>query len=184
MKQLVIGILVLVISFATTGQARGQEVETCQTQTCDTKAGLKLSIKLDKESYHLKETARLKVTLQNVGHSQITLFKKMGWGASASLSLAILDERNNPLPPTFIDDAFRFRSFSKEDFASIMPDESLQKERGVNLQQYGIVKPGKYQIVVWYNSPVSKRNAPSGLDIWSSENGMLMSKSISFNVIE
>lgn len=184
MKQLLIGILLLVILFTTIGRARSQEIEVCHTQTCDIKAGLKISIELDKESYHLNETARLKVTLQNVGQSNITLFKKMGWGASSSFYLAILDERNNALSPTFIDDAFRLRSFSKEDFTSIMPNQSLQKERGVNLQKYGIVKPGKYQIIVWYKSPVSKENAPSELDVWSSENGVLMSKAMSFTVVE
>jgi len=165
-----------------TSESRTQTIKP--TKMSDTRAGLKLSIEVDRTSYGANETARLRVTLQNVGKSPILVLKKIGWRASSGFSLAILDKDNNELPRTFIDDAFVGRSFRRDDFVSIMPGQTLQTERGVDLRAYGIKTSGDYQIIVWYRSPVSRKQAPRGLETWSFEKGLLVSKPVRFTVID
>jgi hypothetical protein len=85
---------------------------------------------------------------------------------------------------TFLEDALHHPPFPAEDFITIQPGESLEKERWLDLHGDGIRTPGVYRVTVWYHSPIPREFAPSGLKIWAMENGVLQSKPVTFKVTQ
>ena len=130
----------------------------------DTYKGLNISIRLDKPSYRLGNTATVEVNLKNIGDVPITIYKKLGWGCLGSLGYGLADSQGRGLMPTFIAASFYGPPISPEDFITLRPDEAIQTHREIEIgRQEGIKKPGLYHLSVWYNNPVSQDFAPEGL---------------------
>jgi len=150
----------------------------------DTKSGLRLSTKLDREVCKLKDDPVLKITLTNVGTSPIALYKKMYWGYSASLTLIVRDASGKTVEPDTIYDAKDRPPFRIEDFKTIQPGESFEVDKAISLRNEGVVEAGAYKFTLFYQSPVLQSDAPEIPGVWVTENGPLKSKSVTLQVIK
>ncbi len=151
-------------------------------RTADTKYGLNLSVKLDRETYRLADDPKMTIYLKNVGPSAITLYKKMGWGASSSLFLGVADANGNWLDKNVLNDHKDRPPFAREDFTALEPGQSFEIRAWLSLDGEGVTGPGRYSVSVWYQSPVSVNFAPKGMTVFVRENGSLQAKPVSFEV--
>src|SRR5262249_38421424 len=80
----------------------------------DTRYGLNLSVRLNRDTYRVADTPRVTVCLKNVGSSPLVLYKKMLWGASSSLFLWVHDARGRSLDKHVLHDYQDRPPFAKE----------------------------------------------------------------------
>jgi hypothetical protein len=170
------------MSIALSGAAINQRGRVHEGKLSDTRDGLNLSIELDGESYHLDDVAKLKITLKNVSQTPITVFKKFGWGPSSSFIFSISDDRGKEIERTAFADSTHWPPFSKEDFATLEPGESIQQDSELDLEGEEVKVVGVYHINIWYHSPIPRRSAPEVPNLWSAENGTLRAKPVRFKV--
>jgi hypothetical protein len=182
----VISILMMVLAATVvlSDTVQNQHGSKRKTELPDTKDGLQLSIEVKGDSFHINDIPKFKVTLKNISRAPITIYKNLGWGRSSSLTLSILDNRNRMMRKTTLADASHVPPFPREDFITIQPDESIQKEFILGLRDEGIKAPGVYKVVVWYHSPIPRKFAPKDVQIWAMENGVLQSKPAIFKVTQ
>jgi len=173
--------VLLVTVGSSSNMARDQLVHH-ELQLSDTGHGLRLSIQLDAKVYNLHDVGSLTITLTNVGGTPISVYRKFGWGRSSSFLLSIADANGKPIERTMLPDAHHSPPFSVEDFASIKPGESIRLERDLDVEGEEIKEPGVYTIRVWYHSPIPRRFAPHGMNVWTKENGVLRANALSFRV--
>ena len=172
----------LLVTLIVSVMAKNQHRDVRKTEPSDTKDGLQLSVELDKESFRLDETPTLKIRLRNVSQSPISIYKKMGWGRSSSFTISISVVQGELGERRFLEDALDHPPFPAEDFITIRPGESVERERLLDLRGDGIKSPGIYKATVRYHSPIPREFAPSGLKVWAMENGVLQSKPASLKV--
>jgi hypothetical protein len=148
----------------------------------DTKYGLKLSVRLNRDTYTLADTPRMTVCLKNVGSSPLVLYKRMLWGASSSLFMGVDDARGKYLDQKVLHDYRDRPPFAREDFITLEPGESFEVKTPLDFEGEGLTEPGKYTVTVWYRSPVSLDFAPQGPNVFVKESGSLQSKPVAFEV--
>jgi hypothetical protein len=184
MKQIFIVtfVSIFLLTITPNGMADKQSRVKPRVKPTDTKEGLQLSVELDKESYGLGDTARMKIRLRNLSQTPITIYKNLAWGASSSFTLSISAISGKLAERTFLDDAMHHPPFPREDFTTIQPGEFVEQERQLDLRGDGIRTLGVYQIKIRYHSPVPHQFAPEGLKIWAMENGELRSKPVTLKV--
>ena len=158
-----------------------QSEKTAQ-EASDTRHGLKLSIELDRESYAPREAPKLRISLKNESNAPIAVYKEIGWGASSSLMMIVFDITGQGLESDTVFDARHQPPYRQEDFRLINPGQSFSVVPRLSLQLLGVMGPGTYRLVVWYQSPVWQEFAPQGLPVWVRENGSLQSKPVTFKV--
>src|SRR5712692_7102231 len=156
----------LLVTLIVSVMAKDQHRDVRKTEPSDTKDGLQLSIELDKESFRLDETATLKIRLKNVSQSPTAIYKKMGWGPSSSFTISISIVQGELGERRFLEDTLDHPPFPAEDFITIRPGESVERERLLDLRGDGIKSPGIYKVTVWYHSPIPRDFAPPGLKPW------------------
>lgn len=184
MRQIIFAILVSLLSVTEvlngmpTTQHRGKR----EPGPRDNKDGLQLSIELDGEHFGINDVPTLKITLKNISQVPIAIYKNLAWGRSSSLTLSIVDDHEKMVRGTTLADASHVPPFPREDFLTIGPGESVQKESILGLRDEGIKGLGAYKLVVWYHSPIPRDFAPSGLNLWAMENGVLQSKPVTLKV--
>jgi hypothetical protein len=175
-------LVALLVTITVISMANKQRHNKRQIEPSDTGYGLQLSTELDGETFHLQDVAKLIIKLKNVSQGSITLYKHLAWGRSSSFTMFISDEHGKAVRGTFLEDAMHVPPFSKDDFVTIQPGESVEIKRLVDMRGDGIKASGIYQIAVRYHSPVPREFAPEGLEIWAMENGVLQSKPVTFKV--
>jgi hypothetical protein len=126
----------------------------------------------------------LTVALENVSDSPIAIYKKLGWGRSASFSLSISDQHEDFVIPKMRDDAMYRPPFRSEDFITIQPGEAIKQRRLLSFETNGIDAPGVYTVIVNYHSPVSMDLAPEIPNLWTKGNGELQTKAMRFSVTQ
>jgi hypothetical protein len=184
MKKLVqrswlIGLMSVTIIQATTSK----QVSTAKpSQGSDTVRGMHLSALIDSDTFRRSDTAIVQLRLVNVSKSTIALYRHFGFGA-AGFGFDIRDETGRSVEPKIIPDSFPQPPFSREDFALIKPNTSLNHTVKFALWEYDIKAAGKYQLWVVYNNPIPAKLVPKGLRAWTSE-GRLDAKPVSFSVID
>lgn len=177
-------LVALLMTITPISMANKQHRNKQRIEPSDTGYGLQLLTELDGETFHLQDVAKLKIKLKNVGQGPITIYKHLAWGRSSSFTVFISDEHGKAVRRTFLEDAMHVPPFSKNDFVTIQPSESVETKRLVDMRGDGIKAPGIYQITVRYHSPVPREFAPEGLEIWAMENGVLQSKPVTFKVTQ
>lgn len=155
-----------------------------ENEPTDTKFGLRLTVEVSGEKFTLSGSPYLTVTLMNVSDSPIAIYKKLGWGGSASFSLSISDQHDDFVMPKMRDDD-RYRApFRSEDFITLHPGETIKQRRLLSFETKGIDAPGVYIVIVSYHSPVSRDLAPDIPNLWPKGNGVLQAKAVRFSVTE
>lgn len=172
----------LLVTLIVSVMGANQHRDLRKTEPSNTKDGLQLSVEADKESFRLDETPTLRIKLRNVSQSPIAIYKKMGWGRSSSFTISISVVQGELGERRFLEDALDHPPFPAEDFITIRPGESVERERLLDLRGDGIKAPGVYEVTVRYHSPIPREFAPSGLKLWAMENGVLQSKPVSLKV--
>jgi len=150
----------------------------------DTKYGLNLSVKLNRDTYRLADTPRVTICLKNVGSSPLVLYKEMLWGMSSSLFLWVDDARGRTLDKSVLADYKDRPPFAKEDFITLEPGQSFEVKTPLDFEGEGLSRPGRYTVTVRYRSPVSLDFAPKGMNVFVEENGRLLSKPAAFEVTQ
>ncbi len=179
-------VFVIVTLLGWVSASAGQGKAGKSRRPADTINGLRLAVEIEGgvRKFHPDDSFEIKVKLTNVGKVPLTLYKDMGWGWSSSFFLSIVDARGRQLESAFLDDSLHRPPFAEEDFVTIKPGESLERENLVALEQYAIKAPGVYRVIVWYASPVPQEFAPAGLKIWGLDKGRLESKPVKFEVVK
>lgn len=155
-----------------------------ENEPTDTKFGLRLTVEISGEKFTLSGSPYLTVALMNVSDSPIAIYKRLGWGGSASFSLSISDQYDDFVMPRMRDDD-RYRApFRSEDFITLHPGETIKQRRLLSFETKGIDALGVYTVIVTYHSPVSSDLAPDIPNLWPKGNGVLQAKAVRFSVTE
>jgi hypothetical protein len=148
------------------------------------KDGLKISAEMQRSTFQLsKDDMILQITLTNVSQSPITICKRGVWERVLWHSIAIKDEQDNFVFPTFIGERWDEPPLSKEDFITIQPNKFIQQKSVVPLDNFNFKRAGNYRLYVSFYSLYSQEKAPNGLQFWDSKHGSISSKPISFRVV-
>jgi len=143
-----------IVSFAGhTGKAKEREQNATVEQRLK---GLGLSLVAHKRRYKRNDQLKLDVMLKNSREEDVYVFGTLDWGYSASLVLHVRDASGKEIEPVVVFDAQTFTSpDDKGAFLKLRPNHSLGTTFFSPLKFLNLTRPGRYAIVVEYNSPFS-----------------------------
>lgn len=150
-----------------------------------TSSASKLSVLLrsDQNQVNLGAPLLLEIHVVNSGSEPVALYSDLRWGYSASLSLQVMDSRNQPVEPEFVDDALTKPILAESlPISLIYPGHFLGVLSARRLEDAGITKQGKYKLQVQYHSPLSAQRV-SEKAFWSREDGPVLSNTLIVEVI-
>jgi hypothetical protein len=137
-----------------------------------------VELRTDKDSYKAGENIIIEVLLTNRSGASFYVYNNLDWGESASLSLWIKDESTGKsVPQHFYADALTPPPNSKADFMKLLPRHVYGVVLKTTLDELGLGKSGKYELIVNYHSPIPARFG-FGLPIWGKEKGSISSKPV------
>lgn len=130
---------------------------------------LTISVQTDRKTYHLGDTITTTVFLTNTGKDDFYILGHLGWGYSAALTFHLLQGNDHEIQRGFLEDEVTPPPQSRRDFVCLEPDEFLGTVRHDTTKYLAIKDPGKYSIVVDYNSAIARedKDLTFGLDVWS-----------------
>lgn len=144
--------------------------------------GLIVTAEADRTEYRLNGKMNLTVSLVNKSPKTIYVFDDLGIGESASLSVDVTDAATGTfITPALLSDALPPPPASKDRYIRIDPPYLYGVNFDLKLADLGIVRPGKYKLVVSYHSPVTDKFT-FGLPAWTKDMGVLKTSPIIFHV--
>jgi hypothetical protein len=144
-----------------------------------------LSLVADRRSYNRGDSVKLEVKLINSGDGgDMFVYGTLDWGYSASLTLHIRDSRGREIQPAFLDDALTLplKPDDKSQFVKLAPNHFFGTHYEASLRQLKMTTPGRYSIVVEYQSPFT--GAEVGVTpFFGKENGPIKSEAVYVDVL-
>jgi hypothetical protein len=180
-------LLSLVLAFGVIGSLAGSTAKArLQEDRATPKAEiskLELSLTSQKRSYKRGDQFKLQVMLRNVTQTDVFVFGTLNWGYSASLMFYIRDAAGKEIEPVLVPDAPPSGiPDDRSAFVKLRPDHFVGTSYYAPFKLMNMTKPGRYTIVVEYNSPISKAD----VDIkpfFGNENGPIRSNVVYVEVL-
>jgi len=142
---------------------------------------LNVTLETDKKFYELGDKLTVEVKIKNVSQGTTYLYE-VDCGESASLSLWLKDAVSGmDIQPDSIPDALPPPPSSKSSFSELPASQIRDTEFTATLAELGVIKNGRYQLVVTYHSPITKRSS-FGLPMWTREDGDIESNRVTIQV--
>lgn len=145
------------------------------------KVPLAVTLKADKNTYKLRDKINLQVLLRNTSQSTIYIYALLDWGESASVSLWAKDASSGGDLPEHFWGSPPSPPAVKDSFIRLNPNYIYGALYREDLKTLGIERPGRYELVAYYHSPVSAEMS-FGLPIISREDGKARSNGVTITV--
>lgn len=143
---------------------------------------LELTLVSQKATYKRGDQFKLQVMLRNVTETDAYVFGTLEWGYSASLMFYIRNAAGKEIEPILVPDSPPSAiPDDRSAFVKLRPDHFLGTSYFAPLKLMNLTKPGRYSIVVEYNSPISKADVDI-TPFFGKENGPIRSNVIYFDV--
>lgn len=140
------------------------------TVTASAHITLTLTLKLNKNTYNLKEPVTAMLRLTNSGNKSVLVHKPVTWGSQwypigATVYVWLFDPNGDPFTPNKYIDLVRP---TRSDYDTLDPNESIETTYDLR-KEYELVLPGAYSIQLLYQNkydPKSSEVSWKG-EVWS-----------------
>jgi hypothetical protein len=162
-------------SFSVEGRLGTHSSEVSQPQR------LTLSVYSSKRVYRRRDQFRIEAMLRNTSDSDLFIFGGLGWGYLRGLMFHIKDSTGREVEPVLVPDSPpEAPPDDVSGYVKLRPDNFLGTSYFSPVHLLNL-KPGRYSILVQYESPFSISEVPVR-PYWGKENGVVNSNVIWFAV--
>jgi hypothetical protein len=147
-----------------------------------TQLKMHVSVSLSKSEFKVDETGKIKIKIQNTGEIPFYILKSLNWGSHSSFTYVITDENDEIVLNPVVSEVKDTPPFQETDFIKLEKNSSITAERWLNIPSEGIKAVGKYKLTIFYHSPVLEKYAPKELKVWTKEDGLVESDTVTFVV--